>query len=93
MKKKEKKMIQVNDKYQIREEIIDYSIWEKNSKGRYCSKGYYKNLSEAVRAILNREAHNSSINVSIDLETAVTRLEKVADRYDQLAKEIGEKLK
>lgn len=49
-------MITVGDKYQIKEEMIDYSIWERNSKGKFVHKGYYKSLSDACRAILNREA-------------------------------------
>ena len=86
-----RKMIQVNDKYQIREEIIDVSIWEKNTKGKYVCKGYYKGLSEAVRAIINREAHNSTLNNVVSLETAISRLEGIETRYNKLAKDLGAK--
>jgi len=86
-----RKMIQVNEKYQIREEMIDLSIWEKNSKGKFICKGYYKSLSQAVRAIINREAHNSTINNLVSLETAITRLEGIENRYNELAEDLGAK--
>ncbi len=85
-------MIQINDKYQIQEEYIDYSIWEKNKKGKLVCKGYYKTLSEAVRAILNREAHNSTANNLVSLEKAIQRLENIEKRYSELSIKIAKRL-
>ena len=84
-------MIQVGDKYQIREEVIDYSVWEKNEKNKIAYKcvGYYKNLKSSVRAILEREAHNSTINELTTLKEAITRLERVAEIYEGIAKQIA----
>lgn len=85
-------MITVTEKYQIKEEMIDYSLWERNSKGKLIHKGYYKDLSDVVRAILKREAHNSSMNVLIDLEQALTRLEGIEKRYIELAETLAKEL-
>ncbi len=86
-------MIKVNDKYQIKEEIVDYSIWERNNKGKLICKGYYRTLSEAVRAIINREAQHSTANVLVDLESAISRLQRVEESYNRLAEKISEGLK
>ncbi len=86
-------MIKVNDKYQIKEEIVDYSIWERNHKGKLICKGYYRTLSEAVRAIVNREAQHSTANVLVDLESAISRLQRIEESYNRLAEKISEGLK
>ena len=90
-------MIEVNEKYRIKEEIVDYSIWEKEKdrgkkKGKFICKGYYKTLSEAVQAILYREAQHSTANVQVDLESAISRLQRVEESYRELAKRITEGL-